>query len=338
MTSTVIRAQILSPTFSVRCETFGIYKTRTTPFRPQSDGQVERFNGTLQNILATTVESCHWDWALMIPYAVLAYRATKHSSTGFSPNMMMFGRELNEPIDLVDGLPPDPENAKSPPQHAKDLRQRLESVHQIARDNLKQSTERAKRYYDKRICHTKYNTGDAVWHLIKGEKSVKNKVRKFLPAFEGRYFVLSQLDDLIYCIQKGPRTKVNVLHHNKLKTNYSLTALDNSWVFEQAAEWNPAEVETPDMDLPKGDGDLGLSSLFPCTHPEEPSRFNHPALSINASCPVMTGHPQPRLPFQEAQTPQDIGDEMGHQHQEVPHEAEGAPTIMGNGQSIKGAL
>jgi len=41
----------------------------------------------------------------MIPMAVMAYRATKHSSTDFTPNMMLFGLELTEPVDLVAGMP-----------------------------------------------------------------------------------------------------------------------------------------------------------------------------------------------------------------------------------------
>ncbi|KAI2650827.1 Retrovirus-related Pol polyprotein [Labeo rohita] len=71
-----------------------------------SDGQVERFNATLQKILAMTSKRCHWEWDLMVPYAVMVYQATKHSSTGFTPNMMLFGREITEPIDLVVGKPP----------------------------------------------------------------------------------------------------------------------------------------------------------------------------------------------------------------------------------------
>ncbi|KAI4880802.1 hypothetical protein NFI96_008108, partial [Prochilodus magdalenae] len=47
-----------SDVFQRMCELLGIEKTRTTPFRPQSDGQVERFNATLQKILATTAERC----------------------------------------------------------------------------------------------------------------------------------------------------------------------------------------------------------------------------------------------------------------------------------------
>lgn len=113
------------------CHLFGIEKTHTTPFQPQSDGQVERFNATLQKILASTAERCHWDWDLMIPYAVMAYRATKHSATGFTPNYMMFGREVSEPVDLVAGLPPDPDPATPVSEYVLQMRQRLELAHSI---------------------------------------------------------------------------------------------------------------------------------------------------------------------------------------------------------------
>eukprot|EP00064_Thunnus_orientalis_P001978 superscaffoldBa00000136_g1982 len=156
-----------SEVFQKICTLFGIEKTHTTPFRQQSDGQVESFNATLQKILATTAERRHWDWDLMIPYAVMAYRATNHSSTGFTPNFMMFNREVSELVDL-------------------------------------------------------YQVGDAVWYLINGTRKAKNRVRKFLPSYEGPFFVLGQLDDQVYRIQKGPRTKVKVVHHDQLKPYRSL--------------------------------------------------------------------------------------------------------------------
>lgn len=60
-----------SEVFQAMCDLLDIEKTRTTPSRPQSDGQVKRFNATLQKILATTSERCHWEWDLMIPYALM---------------------------------------------------------------------------------------------------------------------------------------------------------------------------------------------------------------------------------------------------------------------------
>lgn len=72
----------------------------------------------------------------MIPYAVMAYRATKHSSTGLTPNMMLFGREITEPIDLVASLPPDTNDPNTHSQYAQQLRERLELSHQLAREVL----------------------------------------------------------------------------------------------------------------------------------------------------------------------------------------------------------
>lgn len=256
-----------SEVFQKMCSLFGIEKTHTTPFRPQPDGQVERFNSTLKQILAITAERCHWEWDLMIPYAVMAYRATRHSATHLSPNYMMFGREVSEPVDLVAGLPPDSDTVPTAPEYVQNLRQRLELAHQIARNVLGESVKRAKRQYDKNCCHTQFEVGDAVWYLIKGTRKVKNKVRKFLPSYVGPFFILGKLDDLVYRIQKGPKTKMKVVHHDQLKTYRSHEPLDKTWAMELAKSWAPVEVPNPDMDS----ADLGLSGLFSSTGGERPA-------------------------------------------------------------------
>lgn len=251
-----------SEVFQKMCTLFGIEKTHTTPFRPQSDGQVERFNATLQKILATTADHCHWDWDLMIPYAVMAYRATKHSSTGFTPNFMLFGREVSEPVDLVAGLPPDDTRHVSEPEYVQKTRERLELAHGIAREALGESSRRAKRQYDKNCCRTQYKVGDAVWYLVKGTKNPKNRVKKFLPSYEGPYFIIGQLDDLIYRIQRGPKTKVKVVHHDQLKPYLSRIPLDNRWAIQHAEDWVPVEVPPPALDTDSSGLDADLSLLF----------------------------------------------------------------------------
>lgn len=75
----------------------------------------------------------------MIPYALMAYRATRHSSTGLTPNMMLFGKEITEPIDLVAGLPPDHDNVNTVPEYVMHMRDRLELSHQLAREALGKS-------------------------------------------------------------------------------------------------------------------------------------------------------------------------------------------------------
>ncbi|XP_030595617.1 uncharacterized protein LOC115787179 [Archocentrus centrarchus] len=228
-----------------------------------SDGQVERFNATLQKALAATAERCHWDWDIMIPYAVMAYRATKHSSTGLTPNMMLFGREVTEPLDLVAGLPPDDMHNNTLPHYVVQLRERLELSHQLAREALGKSSERAKRQYDKNSCQVQYPVGAAaVWYLVKGTKRVRHRVRKFLPSYEGPYFVIGQLDDLVYRIKKGPRTKAKVVHHDRLKPYHSRTLLDNGWVFQEPDLTAAAEVPPPTPDEDDPDTDLGPLNLW----------------------------------------------------------------------------
>ena len=73
------------------------------------------------------------------------YWHRKHSSMGFTPHMMLIGREVTGPIDLVAGFSPYHEHANTPTQYVAQLRGRLEVALQIARDALGQSVERAKK-------------------------------------------------------------------------------------------------------------------------------------------------------------------------------------------------
>ena len=78
---------------------------RTTAYKPSTNGQVERFHRTLNSILGKVVAENQRDWDVHLPYAVAAYRATIHESTGYSPNYLMYGHEVRAPLDVVMGLP-----------------------------------------------------------------------------------------------------------------------------------------------------------------------------------------------------------------------------------------
>ena len=83
------------------CSLFEITKTRTTPYHPASNGQVERFNRTVLQMLRSYVRQDQRDWDVYLPLVTAAYRAAPHASTGFTPNHMMFGREVRMPGDMV---------------------------------------------------------------------------------------------------------------------------------------------------------------------------------------------------------------------------------------------
>nr|KAG5694066.1 hypothetical protein BaRGS_025645 [Batillaria attramentaria] len=55
-------------------ELLEIKQTRTCPFRPQSDGQVERMNRSLIDMLAKFCSHQQEDWDTHLPYLFCAYR------------------------------------------------------------------------------------------------------------------------------------------------------------------------------------------------------------------------------------------------------------------------
>ena len=60
------------------CLLCGAHKTRTTPYHPESDGLVERFNRTLLMMLAMFASENKDDWDKLLPAVMMAY----HSSGG----------------------------------------------------------------------------------------------------------------------------------------------------------------------------------------------------------------------------------------------------------------
>ena len=83
------------------CRLLGIHKTRTTPFHPQSDGMVERFNRTVKAMLSMFVAENQDDWDEHLPYVMMAYRSSQHDGTKLTPNMLMLGRDVGLPLDVV---------------------------------------------------------------------------------------------------------------------------------------------------------------------------------------------------------------------------------------------
>lgn len=80
-----------SALISQLCQLSEVTKSHTTSYHPEGNGECERFNRTLHNLLRTLPTSRKWDWAACLPHLLFCYNTTPHHGTGESPFFLMFG-------------------------------------------------------------------------------------------------------------------------------------------------------------------------------------------------------------------------------------------------------
>ena len=73
-----------SALFTHMMEWMEIDKLRTTPYKPSTNGVVERFHRTLNSMLGKVVSDSQRDWDEHLPLVMAAYRSSPHSATGYA--------------------------------------------------------------------------------------------------------------------------------------------------------------------------------------------------------------------------------------------------------------
>ena len=193
------------------CILCGSHKTRTTPYHPESDGLVERFNRTLLMMLAMFAGKNREDWDDLLPAVMMAYRSSVHESTGFSPYRLMFGEECTLPMDI--GLPKQqsdlPDSITSP--YAIWVRDALEVAYEQVRQHSGQAVQRQKRLYDHRAAKRLFAVGDWVMRYYTLAKKCRLD-----SAWIGPYLIVSLIGWALG-IQKDPDSPIVTVHCQDLK-------------------------------------------------------------------------------------------------------------------------
>ena len=115
------------------CKILRVEKSRTTAYKPSTNGGCERFNQTLKNTLVRLVTDHPEKWDQLLPAALLAYRTTVHRATGQTPQFLLYGREIRLPIEAVIG-PPSVDH--EPNSYASELVRTLDKVAESTRETL----------------------------------------------------------------------------------------------------------------------------------------------------------------------------------------------------------
>lgn len=157
------------------CDFYGIKKSRTTPYHPQGNGQCERFNRTLHDLLRTLTIEQKSRWPEYLQQVSFSYNTTPHQTTGQSPFFLMFGREPQLPVDFLLGRVEEP-TAGGVCDWVHEHQRRLQVAVDGARDRMKYAAAQRKKQADKRAQEELLPAGQPVYLRDRSHRG-RNKIQ-----------------------------------------------------------------------------------------------------------------------------------------------------------------
>ena len=234
------------------CVLLNIRKTRTSPYHPSGNGQCERYNKTLIELISMQMKSeDQTDWDQWIPMMLFAYHSTIHSSTGYTPFQLHMGRQPRTPFDTLADTMIDTKH-KSAQAYLKEIQSQMSEIHRNAQGHLLKAMETRKRTHDRKLNFRQYAKGDMVLlRQLACKPGLKPKLIK--ERWTGPWKVDQVRGPVNYRIvrkgNKGKKERI-LVHHDRLKP------------FQQ----RPKHLETDNAD--------GLGESETEVTPEVPKREN----------------------------------------------------------------
>ena len=175
----------------------------------------------------------------MLPYLLFAYREVPQESTGFSPFELLYGRKVRGPLDILkETWETRPNTSESVVSHLLDVRENLETMTEIAHNNLLKSQKRQKVWYDRQARERSFSVGDKVLVLL------PTSTNKLQAEWQGPYVITKKMGPVDYQVDmKDRRKRLRIYHINMLRGWYTSEA--TSFCVEAIDETLEEEVELP---------------------------------------------------------------------------------------------
>lgn len=190
----------------------GTHLRMSTAFHPQTDGQTERANRTIEEIMRAYVNEKQNDWDTHLTAIEIAYNNSVHASTNATPYYLNHGREISLPLDKLSVL-------SNPNPSSSERIQQLQLDIEKAKNCLKQAQERQIKYANQHRRHMQFNIGDPVLLSTEDLNLVDStRTRKLSSKYIGPFAITRVISANAYELELPPTLKIhNVFHISKLK-------------------------------------------------------------------------------------------------------------------------
>jgi len=203
-----------SKLFHELCKIAEVNKTRTSLFQPRSDGQTERANRTILQMLCATAQT-------ILPIGPIdylpslqrtAWRSTD-TVTHTTPNMAMLGREVLFPTTLIASLPEELVHLTVP--FVESFRQTMSDAHEQVRTATKSVARTQKTYFDKYVKGPPFHVGQIVW-LYWPLRKLRQRHRKLIRLWTSPRKILEFKTAIVVVIQNTVSHKKQTVHVDRL--------------------------------------------------------------------------------------------------------------------------
>ena len=169
-------------------KSIGVEHSLTAAYNPRTNGKTERAGQSLMNSLRKHCESNQSTWDQWLPYIEFSYNTRVHSTTGFSPYELVFGKKPN----LFNSLNEDELSSNEQNElqfRSLQIKDLVEKTRPKAIDNNLIAKERQKTNQDKNQNVTTESLPKNTTVLLKNDKNVKKKLDS---RYQGNYQVVEQ--------------------------------------------------------------------------------------------------------------------------------------------------
>jgi hypothetical protein len=203
-------------------EQVGTKLALSTAFHPQTDGQTERMNRTLEEMLRAYASYKQNNWDEYLPAAEFAYNNSKQPSTGYTPFELDCGQHPNTPSSLAAK-----KNTQVPA--ADDFMNHWNMMIQIAKDTLMIAQERQVKYANQNRRFEEYKVGDKVLLSTRHITTPIDKNRptkKLSPKYMGPYTIIAEVSMTAFKLDLPENLKIHPVFHVSLLKHYQKTSDD----------------------------------------------------------------------------------------------------------------
>jgi hypothetical protein len=202
----------------------------STAYHPESDGQTERVNRMIEDILRMYVMDKPSKWEDYLHLVEFAYNNGYHASLKMSPFEALYGRKCNTPVSWDNPV----DMTVVGPELLREMEDQMTKIKQ----NLKAAQDKQKIYVDKNKTHREFKVGDHVFLKVKDNRSFLKlgSYVKLAARFCGPFEILERIGLVAYMIALPTSMSVHNVFHVSLLKKYIPDA-------NHVIDWNVIQVE-----------------------------------------------------------------------------------------------